>query len=86
MQNFIAAEAVSSEALWAWFSARSAVDEAIGALEDAGAALRPLVEESDWQARGVQSLHLLIVDLKARATAEIGELTSRLWEIEAVAS
>lgn len=83
MLNIIAAEAWSSEALWTWFSAQRAVNEAITALEDAGAGLLPLLEASDWQADGVRALQALIVDLKERATAEVGELSSRLWELEA---
>ena len=86
MLNFIAPEAWASEALWAWHSARQAVDEAIIALEDAGAALLPLIEQSEWHAKGVMALHELIIELKARTAAEVGELSSRLWEIDTLAS
>ncbi|MDQ0643319.1 hypothetical protein [Microbacterium murale] len=83
MLNIIAADTWSSEAIWRWFSAQRALNEAITALEDAGAGLLPLVDASDWQADGVRALHTLIVDLKARATVEVGVLSSRLWELEA---
>lgn len=83
MLNIIAADAWSSEAVWTWLSAQSAVNEAITALEDAGAGLLPLVEASDWQADGVRALNVLIVDLKGRATIEVGVLSNRLWELEA---
>ncbi|MDP3950124.1 hypothetical protein [Microbacterium sp.] len=83
MLNIIAAESWSSEALWKWFSAQRAVNEAIAALEDAGAGLLPLVEASDWQADGVRALHALIIELKDRTTIEVGVLGSRLWELDA---
>lgn len=86
MLNFIAPEAWTSDALWAWYSAREAVDEAMIALEDAGTALLPLVEASQWQAKGVLALHELIIELKARTAAEVGELSSRLWEIDRLAT
>lgn len=86
MLNYIAPEAWTSEALWAWYSARHAVDEAIAALEDAGAGLLPLVEQSQWQAKGVMALHELILELRARTASEVGELSSRLWEIDTLAA
>ncbi|MEW1974076.1 hypothetical protein AB0301_03180 [Microbacterium profundi] len=83
MLNIIAASSPASDDLWRWFLAQRAVNEAIAALDDAGAGLLPLVEASDWQADGVRALHALIIDLRDRATAELGVLNSRLWELEA---
>ncbi|WP_426187073.1 hypothetical protein [Microbacterium sp. TWP3-1-2b2] len=83
MLNIIGAAAWSSNGLWKLFSAQRAVDEAIIALEDAGAALLPLVDASEWQADGVRALHVLIVDLKERTTAEVGVVRSRSCEIDA---
>lgn len=84
MLNIIAADTWSSEALWSWFSARRHLDEAIAGFDDVGAGLLPLVDASQWQADGVRALHVLIVDLKDRAMAEISQLESRRWELEAV--
>ncbi len=84
MFNIDAAGAWSSDNLWAWYSARRAVCEAISALEDTGASLLPLVAESDWQAEGVRALHELIIDLKDRTAGECAQLGSRLWEIDAM--
>lgn len=86
MLNFIAAEAWASESLWVWHCARRAVADAIDALDDAGAALLPLVEASHWQADGVRALHELIVELRARTASDGGALHSRLWEIDALAA
>lgn len=85
MFNYEAAEAWTSDNLWAWFCAQRSISEAVSALEDAGASLLPLVTASDWQAEGVRALHELIIELKDRATAEAGQLSSRLWEIDALA-
>lgn len=86
MLNFIAAEALASDALFSWYSAQRAVRDAIADLEDAGGALLPLVADSEWHAKGVMALYELIIDLKARAASEVGELSSRLWEIETLAA
>jgi len=86
MLDVIAADAWTSDALHAWYAAQADVQDAIAALDAAGAALVPLVDASQWQAKGVQSLHALIVDLKDRTAAETGELTGRLWEIQAMAA
>lgn len=83
MLNIIAASSPASDDLWRWISAQRAVNDAIAALEDAGAGLLPLVEASEWQADGVRALHALIIDLKDRTAAEVGVLSSRLWELEA---
>lgn len=82
MLNIIASDGWASDALWTWFSARRAVDEAITALDDAGVGLLPLVEASEWQAEGVRALHALIIDMKERTTTEVGVLSSRLWELD----
>lgn len=84
MLNVIAADAWSSDALWGWYCAQRAVRDALAALEDAGAALQPLVAESHWQAKGVMALHELIVDVRARTASEVGELDGRLREIVSV--
>lgn len=65
-----------------WVLAFSAVEQAISALEDAGAALTPLIYESEWQAAGVRSLHELIIELMTRTAVEVGEVGTRLWEIK----
>jgi hypothetical protein len=82
MLNVVAAEAWSSDALWFWYSAQRALRDAIAELEDAGAALMPLIDASEWHAQGVMALHELIVEERARTAAEIGDLSARLWEIE----
>ncbi|WP_194421000.1 hypothetical protein [Microbacterium abyssi] len=84
MLNFVAAEAWSSDALWSWYAGRRALQDALAALEDAGAALLPLVADSEWHAKGVMALHELIVELRARTASEVGELENRLWEIDAL--
>jgi len=80
MLNLLTA-AYSSDAMWAWYSARYALRDAITALEDAGAALRPLIAATEWHAKGVMALHELIIELNARTTAEVGELENRFREI-----
>ncbi|WP_404436565.1 hypothetical protein LG322_15090 [Microbacterium aerolatum] len=82
MLNIVVAEAWSSDSLWFWYSAQRALRDAIVDLEDAGVALLPLIDASQWHAKGVMELHELLIEGRARAAAEIGELSTRLWEIE----
>lgn len=84
MLNIIAADAWTSDALWAWYCARGALSDAIAELETAGAALGPLVEETQWHAQGVLALHELVIELRARTAAEVGELNGRLFEVDAL--
>lgn len=86
MFNFIVADAWSSEGLWAWYCAQSAVSDAVAALEDAGTALTPLVADSEWHSKGVTALHELIVDMAARAASEVSALEDRLREIKTLAT
>lgn len=69
-----------------WVLGFRALEEGISELEDAGAALIPLIYDSEWQAAGVRSLHELIVELKTRTAVEISELGIRLWEIKSKAT
>lgn len=84
MWNFIAADAPASDALYACYSAQRALRDAITAHEEASAALVPLIAESQWHAKGVMALHELLIELKARAAGEIGELENRLHEVGAL--
>lgn len=85
MLDYAPAEAWSSDALWSWFSAQRAVLDAIVALEDAGAALLPLIDTTRWHAQGVMALHELIIETRARTASELGELHTRAWEISSLA-
>lgn len=82
MLNIIAEEGWGANTLGSWFAAQRAADEAVRALEDAGAGLLPLVEASDWQADGVRALHALIIDLRTRVASETGVLGGLQREIE----
>lgn len=86
MFNIISSGLWSSEATWVAFSARQRVQEAITALEEASAALVPLISASQWHAQGVMALHELICDLRARAVSEVGVLEIRVAEIDRLAA
>lgn len=66
------------------FEAERAIDEAIAALEDAGVALTPLLDETDWQSRGVRALNEELRTIATGVAAEIAQLRSRVWELEGV--
>lgn len=84
MLNFIAVDTFASDALHACYSAQRALSDAIAAHEEAAAALAPLIADSQWHAKGVMALHELLIDLKARAAAEVAELENRLHEVRAL--
>lgn len=70
--------------LWARFAAERAIDDAIAALEEAGASLAPLIADTDWRAQGVRALHEELRAFSTGAAAEITQLRSRLWELGGV--
>lgn len=84
MYSFAMAEPTASDQLWALFAALRAIDDAVIALEDAGAALLPLIADSEWNSDGVRALHELLENFKDRSLSEIAQLGSRTWELESV--
>lgn len=84
MYSFVSTGSWSADELWARYAAAQALDDAISCLEQAGAALSPLVAQSDWRSRGVRALHDLLDELVTRTSAEITGLRTRAWELEAV--
>jgi hypothetical protein len=84
MYDIAIAEAWASEQLWALYAAIGAVDDAIAALEEAGAGLLPLIADSEWASDGVRALHELLNDIKDRSASEIAQLGDRIWELEAI--
>lgn len=82
MHSFTIAESGTSADAWACLQAAAAVDEAIAALDAAGAALVGLTVDTEWQADGVRALHDRLVALQASAGAEVGRLSSRSWELD----
>ncbi len=81
MYSFTPAESWTSEAFWSWFVADRETRAALDAVEDAAVGLHQLAADADWQAQGVRALHMLLVELRARAEAVIAELRVREWEI-----
>lgn len=82
MHSFTIAESGTSADAWACLQAAAAVDEAIAALDAAGAALVGLTVDTEWQADGVRALHDRLVALQTSAGAEVGRLSSRSWELD----
>ena len=75
--------AVGSEALWVSFLARRELADAISILERAGAALIPMLDDSDWQSDGLRALHDLLARLRDDTGVELGHLQVREWELAA---
>jgi hypothetical protein len=84
MYSFTHAEAFSSDGMWAVFSAAREIGAAISTLDSAGSALVSLIDDCDWQSDGVRALHELLGRLQDRTAAQLGDLKTRQWEIEAV--
>ena len=59
---------------------------AMGALEEACAALVGLVDESNWQSDGVRALHELLAELQRLANGHLGAVRGKVWELEGVAA
>lgn len=82
MHSFTIADSGTSADAWACLQAAAAVDEAIAALDAAGAALVGLTVDTEWQADGVRALHDRLVELQTSAGVEVGRLSSRAWELD----
>jgi len=82
MHSFTIAESGTSADAWACLQASSAVDEAISALNAAGAGLVGLTVDTEWQADGVRALHERLVAFQSTAGVEVGRLSSRAWELD----
>lgn len=74
---------VGSGTFWTWMLVSREIGAAISVLEEAGAALVPLVDETDWQSSGLRALHGLLGGLRDGTGAEIGQLRVREWELGA---
>lgn len=81
MYSFAIAEAASADQLWAWAQAKGAVDDAMGALESAGAALLTLTADTEWHSEGVAALHRKLAGIQDRTALEIGRLHGRESEL-----
>ncbi|WP_460802015.1 hypothetical protein [Microbacterium sp. GXF6406] len=84
MLNTIAADGGTPEKIWHAYAARRALNDAVCALEGAGAALASLVEQTMWQAQGVRELNLRVTDAAERTAFELSELAVRIGEIDRV--
>ncbi|WP_243228546.1 hypothetical protein [Microbacterium sp. CIAB417] len=85
MHSIDMAAAWTPEQLWGWHSARRSVSDALAALDEVGAALLPLIADTEWQAEGVRALHVEIESFSAQCASAAATLRARLWELEAAA-
>jgi len=82
MHSFAIAESGTSADAWACLQAASAVDEAISAMNAAGAAIVGLTVDTEWQSDGVRALHDTLAAFQTAAGVEVGRLSSRAWELD----
>lgn len=82
MHSFTTAEIGSSADMMGRLLARQAVDDAIAALNAAGATLIGLTADTQWQSDGVRTLRNKLEQFESAAGVEVGRLSSRSWELE----
>lgn len=82
MHSFTTAETGSSADMMGRLLARQAVDEAIAALNAAGATLIGLTADTQWQSDGVRTLSNKLGSFQSSAGVEVGRLSSRSWELD----
>jgi hypothetical protein len=75
--------AIDSSALWVWMLTSREIATAISLLEEVGAVLVSLVDDSNWQSEGFRALHDLLARLREDTGAEMGTLRVREWELNA---
>lgn len=84
MYSIAIAEAPSSDALWAWFSAGADLRDAFAALESAGAELLLLADDTAWRSKGLQALNERLEEFRDRSAAELGRVNLRQSELERI--
>lgn len=65
-----------------WYAARRCVSDAIAALEEVGAALLSLTEDTRWQADGVRALNATMTTFSDGSAVGASALRTRIWELE----
>lgn len=83
MYQIAAAQSFLPQQEFYWHAAYRAVSDAIAALEDAGASLLTLADDTQWEAQGTRALNAAIVAFANECSAAITPLRLRLWELEA---
>ncbi len=82
MYAFAIADTGGSEAAWALILAGHAVDEAVQALDAVGAALDPLIADTEWESEGVRAVRRELLGYRDGAAAEVARLHERSREME----
>ncbi|MFT4258325.1 hypothetical protein [Microbacterium sp.] len=82
MYSFTIAGTGTSQDAWRWLQACAAVDDAIAAMNAAGARLIGLTADTQWAADGVRMLNSRLVQLQTEAGLEASRLSSRAWELD----
>ena len=77
------AQPPSPQQLWSFHAARRALDDALESLDAARMALLPLIEETQWQAKGVRALNVTLDEFVGRCGTIAQAVYARLWELEA---
>ena len=83
MYSFVNTQSIGSDALWSWSSARRELDDALHTLDDAGAALVGLIDDSDWRSDGVRALNEVLSRVRQTVRVEVGQLRMRAGELDA---
>ena len=86
MHSIAMASSGTSVDTWSCALAGVAVDNAITALNAAGATLIGLTADTEWDADGVRALHEKLVSFQSGVAVEVGRLNTRAWEIDRAAS
>lgn len=71
----------TAEAEWAKSQAARDLRAAVDALDDAGASLRGLVDETAWRSDGIRAMHDALGDYGRRTWAEASDTRGRVSEV-----
>lgn len=82
--SFELAQTSSADAAWAKARAAREIRGAIDALDDAGAALRGLTDDTRWRSGGVTALRETLADVDRRVGAEAAGARDREAEVERI--
>lgn len=68
--------------VWNWYSARRALREARGELDDACQQLSGLIAQNQWASEGMRALNAFMQDVAAGARGEAEQVQLHLDELE----
>lgn len=84
MHSLMNTETGAVDDTWARLAALRELRAAMGALEDAGALLVGLIEDTRWRSDGVRALQESLEEMQRLASGHLATVRGKVWQLEGV--